>query len=310
VDEPQNERASPPLGAPLCAPSAITGTLLSRPLIRRLSGFWRQFRRNKAGVLGLLVVLAFVVVSGFAHVLSPRNPTATNTAPPFTPPSREIPFGTDDLGRDVLSAVIFGIRVSVEVGVFAALTSALIGTLVGAIAGFTGGWVDNLLMRLAELFLSIPRLFLALVIVAIFGTSRVNVIFVIGVLSWPPIARIVRAEFLALREERFVEAARAIGASRIDIAFSEILPNTLHLILITASLQIPAAIIVEAGLSFLGLGDPQPRSLGLVLNDAYPFLRRAWWPAVFPGLALSLITLSFNLAGDALNDAFNPRLKQ
>jgi peptide/nickel transport system permease protein len=276
----------------------------------RLLGLWHRYKRNKAAVFGLALVLLFVATALFADLVAPFGPTNTNVGPLLSPPSLRHPMGTDDIGRDVFSAVIYGVRVSIVVGVLTALTSTIIGTIVGAVAGFFGGWVDHLLMRIVELFLSIPRLFLALVVVALFGTNLVNIILVIGFLSWPPIARIIRSEFLKLREERFVEAARTLGAGPANIIFSEILPNTSHLILITASLQVPAAIIVEAGLSFIGLGDPHPRSLGLILNDAYPLLRRAWWTAVFPGLALSLIALSFNLTGDGLNDALNPRLKE
>jgi len=272
--------------------------------------FWRQYRRNPAAVAGLVMVVLFVATALFAGLIAPFDPSRTNVGPAFSPPSLAHLMGTDDIGRDVFSAVVYGTRVAIMVGVFTALISTLIGTVVGAIAGYAGGWIDHLLMRVVELFLSIPRLFLALVIVALFGVSLVNIIAVIGLLSWPPVARIIRAEFLKLRHERFVDAARVMGAGHADIVFSEILPNAFHLILITASLQVPAAIIVEAGLSFMGLGDPNPRSLGLILSDAYPLLRRAWWTAVFPGMALSLIALSFNLTGDGLNDALNPRLRE
>ena len=275
-----------------------------------MTRFWFQYHRNKAAVFGLALVILFTATAMLADLIAPFGPTSTNVGPLLSPPSVSHLMGTDDIGRDVFSAVVHGIRISIVVGVFTALTSTIIGTIVGAVAGYLGGWIDHLLMRIVELFLSIPRLFLALLVVALFGTNLVNVILVIGFLSWPPIARIIRAEFLKLRDERFVEAARMLGAGRSNIIFSEILPNTTHLILITASLQVPAAIIVEAGLSFLGLGDPHPRSLGLILSDAYPLLRRAWWTAVFPGLALSLIALSFNLTGDGLNDALNPRLRE
>jgi peptide/nickel transport system permease protein len=260
--------------------------------------------------LGLALVVMFVATALFADAIAPFDPGSTNVGPPLSSPSSAHLMGTDDIGRDVFSAVVYGIRISVLVGVLSAIVSTLIGTVIGAVAGYMGGWVDAILMRLVEFFLSVPRLFLALVIVALFGVNLVNVILVIAFLSWPPIARIIRAEFLKLRYERFVEAAQVLGASSADIMFLEILPNTYHLVLIAASLQVPAAIIVEAGLSFIGLGDPHPRSLGLILSDAYPLLRRAWWTAVFPGLSLSLIALSFNLTGDGLNDALNPRLKE
>lgn len=290
-------------------PAASPATAASGRRRSRWLRFWRQYSRNRAAVFGLALVVLFVATAILADVIAPFDPSSTNVGPLLSPPSLSHLMGTDDIGRDVFSAVVYGIRISIVVGVFTALTATVIGTIVGAAAGYLGGWVDHLLMRIVELFLSIPRLFLALVIVALFGVSLVNIILVIGFLSWPPIARIIRAEFLKLRDERFVEAARVLGASGFNIVFSEILPNTSHLILIAASLQVPAAIIVEAGLSFIGLGDPHPRSLGLILSDAFPLLRRAWWTAVFPGLGLSLISLSFNLTGDGLNDALNPRLK-
>lgn len=276
----------------------------------RWRGFWRQYRRNSAGVFGLALVVLFVATALWAGTIAPYDPGSTNVGPPLVPPNFTYLMGTDDIGRDVFSAVVYGIRISVLVGVLTALVSTLIGTVVGAVAGYFGGWVDAVLMRGVEFFLSIPRLFLAVVIVALFGVDIFKVIMVIAFLSWPPIARIIRAEFLKLRNERFVESARILGASSANIIFLEILPNTYYLVLIAASLQVPAAIIVEASLSFIGLGDPHPRSLGLILSDAYPLLRRAWWTAVFPGLSLSLIALSFNLTGDGLNDALNPRLKE
>lgn len=227
---------------------------------RRLSGawaraslFWRRYSRNRAALFGLVCVAAFALIAALADWISPYGPTSTNVGPLLAPPSVRHLMGTDDIGRDVLSAVIHGVRISIVVGVVTALTSTLIGVVIGAIAGYAGGWIDSLLMRVVELFLAIPRLFLALVIVAMFGVSLVNIILVIGCLSWPATARIIRAEFLKLRNERFVEAARVTGEKDARIVFSEILPNTYHLILITASLQVPAAIIVEAGLSFIGL---------------------------------------------------------
>jgi peptide/nickel transport system permease protein len=271
--------------------------------------FWRRYRRNRAAVFGLVCVGVFAFAAAFAGGISPYGPTSTNVGPLLSSPSLRHLMGTDDIGRDVFSAVVHGVRISIIVGVLTALTSTLIGVIVGAVAGYAGGLIDNALMRVVELFLAIPRLFLALVIVAMFGVSLVNIILVIGCLSWPATARIIRSEVLKLRNERFVEAAAMTGESGVRIVFSEILPNTYHLMLVTASLQVPAAIIVEAGLSFIGLGEAHPRSLGLMLSDAYPLMRRAWWPAVFPGLSLSLIALSFNLLGDGLNDALNPRLK-
>jgi peptide/nickel transport system permease protein len=210
----------------------------------------------------------------------------------------------------MLSGIIYGARVSLVVGLAAAITSAAIGVVIGSISGFFGGWVDSFLMRLTELFTIIPRFFLAVVMVALFGNSIGWLIFVIGILSWPNIARVVRGEFLSLREREFVEAARALGFGNGHIIFSEILPNTISAVTVLASLQVAQAILLEAGLSFFGLGDPNLTSWGKLLNDSQRFLRQAWWMSVFPGTAILLSVLGFNLVGDGLNDALNPRLKE
>lgn len=283
---------------------------LSRRVARSLRDFWLRYKRNLGGVVGLVLVIFFLAVAVLAPDIARFDPLQVRTGPRFSTPTAENLMGTDDLGRDIFSGVIYGIRTSMLVGVLAVVTSASIGIIVGAVSGYFGGILDELLMRFTEFTLIVPKLFLALVIVAIFGSGLWIVILVIGILSWPPIARVVRAEFLALRESEFVEAARGLGASHFNIIFAEILPNVMPSILVTASLQIAGAILLEAGLSFLGLGDPSNRSLGLMLNDSLPLFRRAWWTSVFPGLTISLIVLAFNITGDTLNDTLNPRLRQ
>jgi peptide/nickel transport system permease protein len=218
-------------------------------------------------------------------------------------------MGTDDLGRDILSGVLWGARVSIAVGLLAALTSTVIGVVIGAAAGFYGRTLDDVLMRVTEFFLVIPRFFLVLVMVALFGNSVWHVILVIGILSWPVTARLVRVEFLSLREKEFVEGSRAVGASDPRIILRHILPNAFPPIVVSGSLQIARAILMEAGLSFLGLGDPNQASWGVMLYNAQRFLRQAWWTAAFPGLAIFFIVMGFNLVGDGLNDALNPRQK-
>jgi len=279
-----------------------------RAVGRRLRVFWRRFSRSRSAVLGLGVVFFFTLVTLVATWVAPHDPTAL-IAQPFISPGPRYPLGTDNLGRDVLSGVVYGARVSLAVGFLAAATSTLIGVIVGAISGYLGGVTDALLMRLTELFQVLPRFFLALLVVALAGPGIGKIVFVIAILSWPPMARLVRAEFLSLREREFVEAARALGVATPTIIFRDILPNALPSVIVAGSLDIAQAILLEAGLSFFGLGDPNLTSWGGMLNNALAFLRTAWWMPTFPGLGIFLTVLGFNLLGDGLNDALNPRLR-
>ena len=278
--------------------------------VRALREFWRRYRKSRSGLVGLALVCGLVLLALIAGAITSFTPLETKTGVPFERPGTVHYFGTDDLGRDVFSGVIFGARVSLAVGFLAAITATTIGILIGALAGYFGGWLDDLLMRIAEMFMVVPVFVLALLLVALFGPSIGNVVIVLSVLSWPGTARLVRAEFLSLKHRDFVEAARSLSAGHLDIIFSEILPNALAPVIITASLQVASAILIEAGLSFLGFGDPNTVSWGLMLYWAQKFIRHAPWMAIFPGLAISLATLGFNLIGDALNDALNPRLKE
>jgi peptide/nickel transport system permease protein len=268
---------------------------------------WDRFRRKRTAFYGLLGAGVFVGVALLSPLLAPYGPL--DMGPSFHPPSGPHPLGTDSLGSDVLSNVIYGARTSLMVGLCAVVTSTVIGVTVGAISGYFGGRADNLLMRVTEMFQVLPQFFLAIIIVALFGSSIWNIIFVIGILTWPVTARLLRAEFLTLKRREFVEAARALGMSDFDLIVREILPNALPPIIVNASLQISGAILLEASLSFLGLGDPNAMSWGIMLHNAQEYFNRAWWMAAFPGLALFLTTLALNLAGDGLNDALNPRLR-
>jgi len=275
-----------------------------------LAGFWRQFRRHRTGVFGLAVVVVLVLVALLAPWLAPTDPFTTSRAalqPPGTPGHL---LGTDHLGRDVLSGIIWGARVSLIVGLAAAFTATVIGILVGAVAGYVGGWADELLMRVTELFQIIPRFVLALIVVAFFGSGLVNLILVIGILSWPQTARLVRSQFLRHRTLPYVDGARVVGMRAWRIIFVEILPNVLAPVIVVASLDIAQAILLEASLGFFGLGDPNLRSWGGMLNTAQQYVRIAWWMSVFPGLAISLAVLGFNLVGDGLNEATDPRLRE
>lgn len=227
----------------------------------------------------------------------------------FAPPSFKYLMGTDDLGRDVFGRFAHGARTSLMVGVLAALTSCLIGITFGALAGYNRGFIDVVLMRISELFQVIPRFFLALLVIALFGSNVMFIILTIGLLGWPEVARITRAEFLSLREREYVMAAQAVGVTRRQIIFSEILPNALPPLIVAMTMQVSSAILLEAGLSFLGLGDPMNPSWGLMLNEAQQFLRRAWWMAVFPGLGILAVVAALNIFGDHLTDVLNPRLR-
>ena len=270
--------------------------------------FWKKYARNRGAVFGLYVVLGFILLAALCPWLAPFQPLSIGQDS-FHPPDATYLMGTDDLGRDLLSGILWGSRVSIMVGLIAAATSTLIGVVVGSVSAYYGRVVDDLLMRVTEFFLVIPRFFLVLVIVALFGSSIWHIIFVIGILSWPVTARLVRAEFLSLREKEFVQGVRAMGASDPRIILRHLLPNAGPPIIVSGSLQIARAILMEAGLSFLGLGDPNQMTWGVMLYNAQRFLRHAWWTATFPGLAIFFIVMGFNLIGDGLNDALNPKQK-
>jgi peptide/nickel transport system permease protein len=276
---------------------------------QKTSEFWQQFKKNKAAEISLYMTVIFILLAVFAPWVSPYDPFALGTES-FLPPQRGHWMGTDDLGRDSMSRVFYGTRVSLAVGILAAGTSLVIGMLIGSCAGYFGGFSDNLLMRLAEYFLVIPRFFLALLIIAMFGTGIGKIIVIIGVLGWPEIARVVRAQFLTLKEREFVLAARAMGQSNRSIIFSEILPNAIPPAIVVGSFLVARAILLEAGLSFLGLGDPTVVSWGSLLRDAQDQMRTSPWMVVFPGVALSLMVLALNLFGDGINDVLNPKLKE
>ena len=223
------------------------------------------------------------------------------------PPGAPYWFGTDDLGRDVLSGVLHGARVSLLVGVLSALGAVVLGVAIGAVAGYLRGRVDEVLMRITEWVLVVPQFLIVLVVAAIFGADLRLVVVVLALVSWPGSARLTRAQYLTLAEREFVVAARGLGASDARIVVREILPNAIPPVVVAASLQIPAAILSEASLRFLGLSDPHSLSWGAMLNQAQNFLQQAWWMAFFPGTAIFATVLSFNLAGEALNDLLRPR---
>lgn len=278
------------------------------PVLRRTQEFWKKYRKNTVGVLGMAIVLFLGVVAIAADMIAPVDPRSLSPDSFLSPSLRHL-MGTDDLGRDIFSGVVYGAQISLIVGFLTAGASTIIGILIGGFSGYYGGKTDDFLMRVTEIFQVVPRFFLALVIIAFFGSSIWNMIIVLAILSWPMTARLFRAEVLRLRSYDFVVAARAVGCRDIRIIFGHILPNAMAPIIVNTSMQIAYAIILEASLSFLGLGDPSTMSWGVMLFNAQQFLRRAWWLATFPGVAILLAVLGFNLVGDGLNDALNPKLK-
>ncbi len=294
---------------------------------------WRRFKRNKAGVAGLIIVLVVVFLGIFGDFLAPYpafpDPKALT---PFyngdvrTPPNSQYLMGTDVLGTDVLSNILHGTKFALYVGVVVTAITMAIAIVVGAVAGYFGSWVDNILMRLTEVFLVFPSLLFILIFVRVFTLganvgSSINflginipigltiVIFVLAIFNWPGDARMIRGEFLRIRELEFIEAEKALGASNRRIIFRHILPNILSSIIVVASLTIAYAILLEAGVSFLGFGDVNTMTWGQILQNNFSDMRIVWWAELFPGLAILLTVFGFNLLGDGLSDALNPRLR-
>lgn len=273
------------------------------------SSFWRRFRRNKGAVIGLAVLVLVAIVAVIGPAFTTNDPWSM-VQQPFLQPWTEPGFalGTDTLGRDILSGVIYGARISLLIGFVSTVVALLIGVTIGAISGYFGGWVDAGLMRFTELFQAVPSFALAIVLVAIFQPSVYSIVVAIAIVSWPPVARLVRGEFLTLRQRDFVQAALLAGESTPRIMLTQILPNAMSPIIVMASLMVATAILLESSLSFLGLGDPNQMSWGYMVGAARTVLRQAWWMAVFPGLAIVLTVLALNLVGEGLNDGLNTRL--
>lgn len=271
--------------------------------------FWRRFRRNKGAVLGLVILLIVVLLAILAPLIYTYSPWSMVQRPFLLPFDREgFWFGTDTLGRDIGAGLAFGAQISLLVGIVSTLVALAIGVVLGAFAGYYGGLLDNALMRFTEFFQTIPNFALAIVLVAIFQPSTLSIIIAIGVVSWPPVARLVRGEFLSLRSREFVQASVVLGQRNTRIIVSQILPNTLSPVIVMASLMVAQAILLESSLSFLGLGDPNTMSWGYMIGAARSVIRQAWWMSFFPGMAILLTVLSLNLVGEGLNDALNPHL--
>ena len=268
----------------------------------------QHLKRNWLAFLGGLLVLGVFVLAIFAPWLSPYDPAAIDIKNILVGPSFSHPFGTDELGRDVLSRMIWGSRVSLEVGFVAIGIATIIGIIVGSLAGFYGGYVDSAFMRFVDIMLSIPTIFLVLAVIAILEPSIINIMIVIGLTSWMEPARLVRAEFISLKEREFVTAAHALGARDHRIIFKHILPNGLSPILVSATMGVGGAVLIESALSFLGLGvQPPTPSWGSLLSSGKDNIEIAWWLSAFPGLAILVTVLGYNLLGEGIRDALDPR---
>ena len=270
--------------------------------------FWRRFVRNRPAVFGLAFLIFVVLLALGAPLLFPGDPFSI-VGKTFLPPFGDHLFGTDSLGRDIAAGIAHGGRTSLMVGLVATFFAVSVGTLLGALAGFYGGRIDDALMRFTEFFQTIPTFLFAIVLVAIMSPSRGSIILAISVISWPPIARLVRGEFMAMREREFVQAAVCLGMTDLAIIFRQILPNVLSPIIVAGSLMVATAILIEAALAFLGLGDANAMSWGFMIGAGRSFLRDAWWLCAIPGVAILLTVLSINLLGEGINDALNPRLR-
>jgi len=273
--------------------------------------FLRRFVANKLAMAGLAVVAALFVVSFLAPWLAPHDPDFIDTRAILAPPSADHPLGTDHIGRDVLSRMVFGSRISLKVGFVAVGIATLIGVFLGSLAGFYGGWTDTLIMRFVDLMLCFPAFFLILAVIAILEPSIWNIMIVIGVTGWMGVARLVRAEFLTLKTREYVQAARVIGAGDFRIIFAHILPNALAPVLVSATLGVAGAILTESALSFLGIGvQPPTPSWGNILTAGKDNISIAWWLSLYPGLAILITVLGYNLLGEGIRDALDPRLKE
>lgn len=270
---------------------------------------WR-LRQNRLALAGLVLILIFMLMAVCAPLIAPYDPYRIDENAVLSPPSVEHPLGTDSFGRDVLSRMVYGARISFKVGLISVGIALTAGVVIGAVAGYYGRWVDTALSRVIDILFSFPDILLALVIMAVLGASLTNVMIAIGIVYTPIFARITRGTVLEIKESLFIDAARVLGAGRLTILRRHILPNAMAPIIVQTTLSLAFAILAEAALSFIGLGvEPDTPSWGIMLNEGKDWMEAAWWIAVFPGLAITLAVLGFNVLGDGLRDALDPRLK-
>ncbi len=275
-----------------------------------MSTFWQRYRRNKSAVFGLAVILIVIIMAVTANFLYPFDPFRLAGKPLSGPGMNGFLLGSDSLGRDVAAGIVHGAKTSLLIGLIATLVAVLIGIVFGAFSGYYGGRLDDFLMRVTEIFQTIPSFIFAILLVAIMKPSIVSIVIAIAVVSWPGVARLVRGEFLALKSREFVQACHTLGMSDLRIMLREILPNCMSPIIVIGSLMVATAILIESGLAFLGLGDPNIMSWGFQIGAGRTMLRSAWWVCTFPGVAILITVLAINLVGEGLNDALNPRLRE
>lgn len=283
----------------------LPSTVQSAPRTLQRSRFRRAFFRHKLGLLGLVILVLFSLAAVFAPWVAPHDPLEQHIATArLEAPSFEHPLGTDELGRDILSRLVYGARVSLYIGLVAEGVALAIGIVLGSLAGYLGGWVDDLIMRLTDIFFAIPSLLFLIVVVFLFDSSASTIFIALGLISWPSEARLMRSEVLRLRDREFVTAAGALGGRSWRVIVRHILPNALASMIVIGTLGIAGAILSEATLSFLGLGIQQPiPSWGTMINQGQEYIFSAWWYSIFPGLTIMLVVLALNFVGDALRDA-------
>lgn len=275
-----------------------------------MTDFWSRYKRNRMAVLGLAIIALVLVMAATAGLFYPDDPFRLAGKPLSPPLDNGFLLGSDSLGRDVASGIVHGAKTSLLIGLIATLVAVFIGIFFGAFAGYYGGRLDDFLMRVTEIFQTIPSFIFAILLVAIMKPSIMSIVIAIAVVSWPGVARLVRGEFLALKNREFVQACHTLGMGDLRIMLREILPNCLSPIIVIGSLMVATAILIESGLAFLGLGDPNIMSWGFQIGAGRTMLRSAWWVCTFPGIAILITVLAINLVGEGLNDALNPRLKE
>lgn len=271
--------------------------------------FWRILLRNRLAMLGFVVLLVLVTAATFAPWIAPYDPLEMNLTNMYAPPgSPGHLLGTDNFGRDILSRLIYGARISLYIGIVVVSIAATLGSVLGLLAGYLGGWVDTAVTRAVEIFYAFPFLVLAIAVIAVFGPNIVNVMWVLGLVSWPLYARLVRAQVMALRDVEYIEAARASGMHPARVMFAHVLPNVLTPIVVAATFGIPEAILASAALGFLGMGvQPPTPEWGVMISEGKDFIRRAPFLITWPGIAIATVVLAFNFLGDGLRDALDPR---
>lgn len=275
-----------------------------------MSQVLKTFLRRPAGVVGLTLLLLVSAMAIFAPLLYPASPWEMSGIPFSHPGENGMLMGADTLGRDIAAGVVHGARVSIVIGIASTLTALLIGVTLGCIAGYAGGMVDGAIVRFTEIFQTIPNFVLAILLVAILTPSIGTIILAIGLVSWPPLARLTRSQVRSVSTREFVQAARCQGQSTLSVVLRHVLPNAISPIIVLGAMTVAAAILIEAALSFMGLGDPNFMSWGYMIGAGRTVIRQAWWMSVFPGLAILITVIAINLVGEALNDALNPRISR